>query len=118
MPDESTLSRRQRWRQFKNFMHNELSVSKEDILGWVREAVSENVILKHVGIALAKDFEISRKGEAADVDSIKLSSLVRAWELLHVRELGSLGFCDLENDLEQSGVKIVNDINTQQPVGG
>lgn len=30
-----------RWSMFKNYMHNELQISKDDIREWLREAVKE-----------------------------------------------------------------------------
>lgn len=32
-----------KWSMFKNFMHNELEITKEDIRFWIKEAVSEQV---------------------------------------------------------------------------
>lgn len=33
----------QKWLLFKNFLHNELGISKEDIQEWVKEAIHEEV---------------------------------------------------------------------------
>jgi hypothetical protein len=30
-----------KWKMFKNYMHNELGITKEDIKDWVKEAVEE-----------------------------------------------------------------------------
>ena len=32
-----------KYKMFKNFMHNELGISKEDIREWVRESIKEEV---------------------------------------------------------------------------
>ena len=32
-----------KWGVFKNYMHNELGIGKDDIRNWVKEAVSEQV---------------------------------------------------------------------------
>lgn len=33
------MSNPDKWKMFKNYMHNELGISKEDIKGWIRQAV-------------------------------------------------------------------------------
>ena len=32
-----------KYKMFKNFMHNELQITKEDIIEWIREAIQEEV---------------------------------------------------------------------------
>lgn len=49
------------------------------------------------------------------MSQIKLSELIGVWDLLHIKDTGELGFCDLDNALTQIGVKVVNDINSCQP---
>jgi len=44
-----------------------------------------------------------------------MSQLVRAWELLHVKNTGDIGFCDLEAALELAGVELENDVPTERP---
>lgn len=34
-------TRNDRWSMFKNYMHNELQISKDDIKEWLKEAVKE-----------------------------------------------------------------------------
>ncbi|MCZ4270937.1 hypothetical protein [Maritalea porphyrae] len=44
--------KRDKYEEFKNFLHNELGISKGDIRQWVREAVREevqNLIKQHDG---------------------------------------------------------------------
>ena len=41
-----------KWKMFKNFMHNELGIGKEEIRGWIREAAHEEA-KKLVGQAFA-----------------------------------------------------------------
>lgn len=41
---------------------------------------------------------------------MKLTQLIRAWEILHVKGTGEMGLCDLCDALEESGVKIENDV--------
>lgn len=43
---------------------------------------------------------------------MKLSSVIAIWEILHSKDTGELGYCDLEKAIEQS-VGIENDIPTQ-----
>ena len=49
---------------------------------------------------------------------MKLSELIKAWEILHVKDTGEIGFCDLDHALEEAGVVIVNDISRCQPRQG
>ena len=46
---------------------------------------------------------------------MKLSQLIKAWDILHVMDVGEIGFCDLDNALTKSGVIIENDISRCQP---
>ena len=32
-----------KWKMFKNYMHNELEITKEDIRGWIEESVQQEV---------------------------------------------------------------------------
>ena len=41
---------------------------------------------------------------------MKLSQLMNAWEELHVKDTGELGFCDLDKALTNAGVEIENDM--------
>lgn len=47
-------------------------------------------------------------------ERIKLSTLIKAWEQVHLRDTGDLGFCDFERALAAAGVDVVNDIEDQQ----
>jgi len=47
-----------KWTMFKNFMHNELGVSKDDIRVWIREAVEEQV--KHLVSQSFGKFDVKR----------------------------------------------------------
>ncbi len=42
-----------KWKMFKNFMHNELEIGKEEIREWIKEAVHEEA-RKLVGQTFAK----------------------------------------------------------------
>ncbi len=46
---------------------------------------------------------------------MKLSQLIAAWEILHVKDVGDMGFCDLDSALTASGVVIENDCLTPDP---
>lgn len=39
-----------------------------------------------------------------------LTQLIAAWDLLHVKDTGELGFCDLQKALEEVGVEIINNV--------
>ena len=41
---------------------------------------------------------------------MKLSKLVAVWEILHQRDTGDMGFCDMVDALEKCGVVIENDL--------
>jgi len=47
---------------------------------------------------------------------MKLSQLLKAWDILHVMDVGEVGFCDLDNALTEAGVIIENDCSPCQPV--
>lgn len=40
-----SISTKEKWQMFKNFMHNELGISKEDIREWIDEAIKEQARL-------------------------------------------------------------------------
>jgi len=46
---------------------------------------------------------------------IKLSELIEVWEILHVKDTGDIGFCDVDKALQDVGVTIVNDCSSEQP---
>ena len=46
---------------------------------------------------------------------IKLTQLIKAWEELHVKDIGEIGFCDLDRALTNAGIVIQNDIPIEQP---
>lgn len=46
---------------------------------------------------------------------MKLSQLMAAWDELHVKDTGEIGFCDLDRALINAGVEIVNDMPNAQP---
>lgn len=48
-------------------------------------------------------------------ERIKLSTLIKAWEQVHLRDTGDLGFCDFEQALVDAGVEVVNDCSEDQP---
>lgn len=41
----SSISTKEKWQMFKNFMHNDLGISKEDIREWIDEAIKEQARL-------------------------------------------------------------------------
>ncbi len=43
---------------------------------------------------------------------MKLTELIKVWNILHVKDTGEIGFCDLENALKEAGIKVINDIST------
>lgn len=45
---------------------------------------------------------------------MKLSDVIKVWDELHVKDVGELGYCDLEKAVE-CVVGIDNDIDTEQP---
>ena len=46
---------------------------------------------------------------------MKLSQLIKTWDILHVKDVGEIGFCDLDEALQKAGVVIQNDISSCQP---
>ena len=46
---------------------------------------------------------------------MKLSNVIELWEILHVRDTGELGYCDLEDAIGKV-VGLENDISKSQPV--
>lgn len=40
---------------------------------------------------------------------IKLSVLIKIWDVLHLKSTGEIGFCDLCDAIEASGIVIQND---------
>ena len=40
---------------------------------------------------------------------IKLSEIIDVWEILHMKHTGEIGYCDVQNALEEVGVQIQND---------
>ena len=40
---------------------------------------------------------------------VKLSEIIAVCEILHAKNIGDVGFCDLQNALENVGVEIEND---------
>ena len=42
--------------------------------------------------------------------TIKLTELIKVWDILHIRDVGDMGFCDLDSALESAGITIINDI--------
>ena len=46
---------------------------------------------------------------------MKLSQLIEAWDILHIKDVGEMGFCDLDKALTKVGVTTENDIPNEQP---
>jgi len=46
---------------------------------------------------------------------IKLSDVIKLWDILHVKDVGKLGFCDLDKALEEV-VGVENDLPNPQPI--
>ena len=46
---------------------------------------------------------------------MKLSNLVKVWDILHKQDTGEIGFCDLANAIEEVD-ELENDISPYQPV--
>ena len=53
------MSEHDKWKMFKNYLHNELSITKDDIESWVKEAV-EHIAEKYVAEHMPKSI-ISQK---------------------------------------------------------
>lgn len=45
---------------------------------------------------------------------MKLSDVIKIWDLIHNRDLGALGFCDLDKAIDEV-VGVENDINPILP---
>lgn len=80
-----------KWKMFKNYLHNELKLSKSDIEMWVKEAVYE-VAEKFVENNLsADDFHQHVKkciGElVAEIGGQSPKSVVRVWGERNLKEL-------------------------------
>jgi hypothetical protein len=45
---------------------------------------------------------------------MKLTNIIKIWDILHIKDTGELGYCDLQQAIEQV-VGIQNDINPCQP---
>ena len=46
------ISSQQKWKMFKNYLHNEIGVTKDDIRAWIKEAcndVAEKLIKQELG---------------------------------------------------------------------
>ncbi len=43
---------------------------------------------------------------------MKLTALIKVWDILHTKDTGEIGFCDLENALKEAGIEVINDIST------
>ncbi len=71
-----------------------------ELQAW-REVINKNAKVKHNLI-----------GEGRDM---KYSQLIKAWDELHVKDTGDIGFCDLDNALSNVGVKFEMDIPGCQP---
>lgn len=46
---------------------------------------------------------------------VMLSELIAAWDILHLKNTGDIGFCDFELALQQGGVDVCNDCAQEQP---
>ena len=49
------------------------------------------------------------------IGCVKLSELIAAWDTLHKKDTGDIGFCDLDAALSAAGVVVVNDIEGVEP---
>lgn len=49
---------------------------------------------------------------------MKLTDVIKIWEILHVYDTGELGYADLENAIEEVGIDIENDVPGCQPSTG
>jgi len=45
---------------------------------------------------------------------MKLTKVIEVWDSLHVKNVGELGYCDLEKAIEDA-VGIENDVDASQP---
>ena len=46
---------------------------------------------------------------------MKLSEIIKVWEILHTKDTGEIGFCDLEKAIDKV-VGVNNNINPCQPI--
>ncbi|WP_372714381.1 hypothetical protein [Ilyobacter sp.] len=53
------ITQSEKWKFFKNYLHNELEITKADIRGWIEDAV------KHQAVEM-----IQRSFEGADIDDL------------------------------------------------
>lgn len=53
------MSKNDKWEMFKNFMHNELEISKEDIRTWIQEAVENEA--KRLVAREFNDFSVKKE---------------------------------------------------------
>ena len=49
---------------------------------------------------------------------MKLSKLIEAWEILHQKDTGEMGFCDMVDALEAVGVDVENDCKSLELLQG
>ena len=47
---------------------------------------------------------------------MKLTQLIKAWDILHIRDVGEIGFCDFDQAFRDAGVIITIDTDDNQPV--
>lgn len=70
------------------------------------------VILNPTCGSVCGDCPISKGGE-----KMRLSQIIAVWDELHVKDVGELGYCDLEKALMNADVEIVNDLPCTPPDG-
>ena len=58
-----------KYRMFKNYMYNDLGITKEDIKHWTKEAIKE-VALNHI-LHHMSDWDIKRKAERGVTDGVE-----------------------------------------------
>lgn len=44
---------------------------------------------------------------------MKLSTLIKAWKILYVKDTGEIRFCDLDEALQEAGEDIQNDMSSR-----
>ena len=49
------------------------------------------------------------------MSTIKLTEIIAVWDILHIKDTGEIGYCDLQNALERVGVTVINDVSGCQP---
>ena len=47
---------------------------------------------------------------------MKLTDVMAVWDIVHTKDIGNLGYCDLENAIEEV-VGIEDDVLNSQPIG-